>query len=205
MKRDESAISIPMIYLVRPGETAWNREGRQQGQFDSPLTAKGIEQARATGRALRKILPEGKIVCVETSPLGRASHTAALLCAELELDVSALVVSPLLLEHHLGAWQSLTNADIDGQYPGARRARETNKWNYVVPGGESYALAYARAQQWLACKRHAPVTIVVTHEMFSRVLQGAYAGLSPAETLGRSHYQGRLYRLHDAQMEEIEF
>ncbi len=203
MKRDESAISIPMIYLVRPGETAWNREKRQQGQLDSPLTAQGIEQARATGRALRKMLPEGKIVCVETSPLGRASHTAALLCAELGLDVRALLVSPLLLEHHLGAWQGLTNAEIDSRYPGERRAREANKWNYVVPGGESYALACARAQQWLACGRQAPVTIVVTHEMFSRVLQGAYAGLTPAETLGRSHYQGRAYRLHDAQMEEI--
>ncbi len=205
MKRDESATSIPTIYLVRPGETAWNREGRQQGQLDSPLTVKGIEQARATGRALKKILPEGKLICVETSPLGRASHTAALLCSELGLDVTALVVSPLLLEHHLGAWQGLTNAEIDSQYPGERRAREANKWDYVVPGGESYAAVHARAQQWLAGKRHAPVTVAVTHEMFSRALQGAYAGLTPAQTLGRSHYQGRLFRMHDAQMEEIQF
>ena len=203
MRRDSSAISIPTIFIVRPGETTWNREGRQQGHRDSPLTLKGIEQARAAGRALRQVLPEGQPVCIEASPLGRAGHTAALLCAELDLDVSALVVSPLLIEHNLGAWQGLTNAEIDKQYPGARRAREANKWDYAIPGGESYALAYARAQEWLACTRHAPVTVAVTHEMFSRVLQGAYAGLTPAQTLGRSHHPDRFYRLHDAQMEEV--
>jgi broad specificity phosphatase PhoE len=192
-----------MIYLVRPGETTWNREGRQQGHLDSPLTSKGIAQARAAGLALRKVLPEPLQVCVETSPIGRARQTAALLCADLGLDVNSLVVSPLLIEHHLGAWQGLTNAEIDKRYPGVRLAREKDKWNYAVPGGESYALAYKRAQQWLAQPRHAPVTVAVTHEMCSRALQGAYARLSPAETLGRTHHQGRIYRLHDARIEEI--
>jgi len=203
MKRNSAVVGLPMIFLVRPGETTWTRSGRQQGHLDSPLTSKGIEQARAAGQALRKVLPEGRHVCIETSPIGRARQTAALLCAELGLDVNALVGSPLLVEHHLGAWQGLTNAQIDAQYPGARRAREKDKWNYAVPGGESYALVYKRAQLWLAGERHAPVTIAVTHEMCSRALQGAYAGLTPAETLGRSHHQGRIYWLHDAQLEEI--
>jgi probable phosphoglycerate mutase len=192
-----------MIFLVRPGETTWNRESRQQGHLDSPLTSKGIEQARAAGQALKKLLPEGRNVCIETSPIGRARQTAALLCAELGLDVNALVVSPLLIEHHLGSWQGLTNAQIDERYPGARRAREENKWTYAVPGGESYAMVHKRAKQWLAQERRAPVTVVVTHEMYSRVLQGAFGGLTPAGTLGRSHHQGRIYWLHDSQMEEI--
>jgi probable phosphoglycerate mutase len=192
-----------MIFVVRPGETTWSREGRQQGHLDSPLTSKGVAQARAAGQALKKLLPEHQKVCIETSPIGRARQTAALLCAELGLDVNALVVSPLLIEHHLGSWQGLTNAQIDERYPGARRAREENKWTYTVPDGESYALVYRRAQQWLARERRAPVTVAVTHEMYSRALQGAYAGLSPAETLGRSHHQGRIYRLHDSQIQEI--
>jgi probable phosphoglycerate mutase len=203
MERKSAAAGVPMIFLVRPGETTWNREKRQQGHLDSPLTSKGIGQARAAGQALKTLLPQGQKVCIETSPIGRARQTAALLCAELGLDVNALVVSPLLTEHHLGSWQGLTNAEIDERYPGARRAREENKWTYTVPGGESYALVYKRAKQWLAQGRHAPVTVVVTHEMYSRVLQGAYCGLTPAETLGRSHHQGLIYWLHDSQMEEI--
>jgi len=204
MKRDVTAVNLSTIYIVRVGETAWERNGRQQGQLDSPLTPKGIEQARAAGRALRTLLPEGPPVSMEISPLGRAGHTAALLCAELELDASAMVVSPLLIEHNLGAWQGLTNEEIDTQYPGARRAREADKWRYVVPGGESYASVYNRAREWLAGKRESHITIAVTHRMVSRVLQGAYAGLTPEQTLHRSHFSDRLYRLHDAQLEEFE-
>lgn len=33
------------VYLVRHGETQWNAERRIQGQSDSPLTAKGEQQA----------------------------------------------------------------------------------------------------------------------------------------------------------------
>jgi len=204
MKRDEAPVSLSTIFVVRVGETAWERDGRQQGHLDSPLTPKGIEQARAAGRALRTLLPQGQPVSMEISPLGRAGHTAALLCAALDLDASAMLVSPLLIEHNLGAWQGLTNEEIDTQYPGARRARESDKWGYVVPGGESYARVYQRIQEWLAGKRQSPITIAVTHRMVSRVLQGAYAGSSPAETLRRTHFPDRVYRLHDAQIEEFE-
>jgi hypothetical protein len=47
------------------------------------------------------------------------------------------------------------------------------------------------------------VTIAVTHEMLSRTLQGAYGGCTPTETLGRSHRQDRMYRLHDGQIAEL--
>ena len=45
-------MSDATIYLLRHGETVWNREGRLQGQRDSPLTARGIAQAGALGDLL---------------------------------------------------------------------------------------------------------------------------------------------------------
>ena len=62
-----------LIYLVRHGETVWNQAGRQQGHLDLPLTPKGVEQARAAGRFLRTILPEGLEFVLEYSPLGRGA------------------------------------------------------------------------------------------------------------------------------------
>jgi probable phosphoglycerate mutase len=192
-----------MIYLVRHGETKWNFADRYQGHLDSPLTPKGIEQSHAVGRTLRRVLRDNQTVCLETSPLGRAGETAAIVRAEIGIEERSITVSPLLIEHNLGDWQGLTRAEVAVKYPGGRQARESNKWHYVVPGGESYELVAVRARQWLANKRLATVTIAVTHEMISRAIQGAYAGLTPAETLERSHEHDRIYRLHNGEIEEI--
>ncbi|HKH68249.1 MAG TPA: histidine phosphatase family protein [Reyranella sp.] len=191
-----------LIYLVRHGETVWNQAGRQQGQLDSPLTANGVEQARAAGRFLQRILPDELDVVLETSPLGRARATAELIAVELGIADRNIRSSPLLMEHALGAWEGLTYVEIDDRFPGVRQAREADKWRYVIAGGESYALASERAKRWLAgCA--AALTVAVTHEMMSRAIQGAYASLSPAETLARSHPQDRLYRLDGGAITEM--
>lgn len=41
------------LYLIRHGETLFNLHHRIQGACDSPLTAKGISQAKATGQYLK--------------------------------------------------------------------------------------------------------------------------------------------------------
>jgi probable phosphoglycerate mutase len=192
-----------VIYLVRHGETTWNRVGRQQGHDDSPLTEMGVDQARAAGRTLQQAIPDIQSVCVETSPLGRARQTALIIAGVLGFVPDRILVTPLLIEHHLGCWQGLTQAEIDARYPGAWQAREESKWDYVVPGGESYAMVAERAKQWLASERHAPITIAVTHAIISRTLQGTYGGFTPGETVLRSHRQDRIYRLDAGRVEEI--
>jgi len=102
-----------VIYLVRHGETIWNEAGRQQGQLDSPLTAKGSAQAQAVGRTLRHILQGARGVLIESSSLGRARQTAFLIGAELGIHSNEIRTSPLLMEHKLGVWEGLTYAEID--------------------------------------------------------------------------------------------
>ena len=41
-----------ILYLARHGETVWNRDGRFQGRLDSPLTRRGLDQARRMGETL---------------------------------------------------------------------------------------------------------------------------------------------------------
>src|SRR5207244_1461401 len=60
------------LYLVRHGETDWNRERRFQGTSDIPLN----ELGRAQSRALAQRLTDARLDAVYTSPLSRAVETA---------------------------------------------------------------------------------------------------------------------------------
>ena len=44
------------LYLLRHGETIWNRAKRLQGHKDTPLTLRGVQQAEAMGKALAQEL-----------------------------------------------------------------------------------------------------------------------------------------------------
>jgi broad specificity phosphatase PhoE len=192
-----------VIYLVRHAETEWNRQHRHQGHSDSPLTPSGIAQAHAVGLLLRSILGRSPDVEVQSSPLGRARRTAAIICQHLDLPDGAVILSELLIEHDMGHWQGLTPDEIDELYPGQRVSRQVDKWNFVIPGGESYALLDTRSRRWLAQLPAGRPIVAVTHEMISRTVRGAYAGLPPEATLSASHPQDCIYRLSEGRVEEL--
>ena len=122
----------------------------------------------------------------------------------MELGVGQpATVEPLLVEHHLGVWQGLTLAEVDARFPGSREARANDQWNFRIPGGESYALMSVRARRWLALDRGVPIRVAVTHELMSQTIQGAYARLSPSETLAKSHPQTSVFRMSGGSVEEL--
>lgn len=84
------------LVLVRHGETAWNAEGRLQGQTDIPLNDNGREQARTAGVALAGRSWD----LVVSSTLGRAIETAELIGSELGLELSDRMSQ--LRERHYG-------------------------------------------------------------------------------------------------------
>jgi broad specificity phosphatase PhoE len=191
-----------MIYLARHGETAWNLIGRRQGHLDSPLTERGVAQARTLGRCLHELL-NGGVAHIASSPLGRAMATATIIAEHLGIDKESIVAEPLLTEHHMGRWQGLSNAQIDERFPGARQERAENKWEYVIPGGESYAKVHERAIAWLATVPEEQLLIAVAHEMLSRTIQGAYRQLDPHTMLALNHPHHVIYLLDKGQIEEI--
>ena len=192
-----------VIYLVRHGETVWNQIFRLQGRLDSPLTPRGIQQARAIGETLRHEIKNINDVSIETSDLGRARETARIIADVIGLSSAAIALTPLLVEYGFGDWQGLTHSQVDELYPGARAERQARKWNYTVPNGESYALVAVRAREWLSNPRYGRTTIAVTHEMTSRTIQGLYLALTEEETLARTHPHHRIYRLRDGCIDEV--
>jgi broad specificity phosphatase PhoE len=196
-------VSGGAIYVVRHGQTAWNVVGRRQGRSDSPLTELGIGQVVAVGRALRRELGGANGVGIACSPLGRARVTARILCRELGLRDSAIAVDPLLAEHDQGAWEGLTAAEIEARFPGDQARRAADKWRHVIPGGECYADVHARARRWLDARDPSATAVVVTHEMLSRTLLGAYAGEPPEAMLARAHPHDRIFRMLAGAVEEL--
>jgi len=93
------------IYLVRHGETDWNRDGRLQGHSDIPLNEAGLAQA---DRIAARLAAE-PIAGVWTSDLRRASQTACAVAAPHRLAPRA---TQLLRERCAGDWEGLTQAEI---------------------------------------------------------------------------------------------
>jgi len=194
-----------MIYVVRHGETIWNRARRRQGHDDSPLTLRGIQQAMAFGERLRHAVGVNiQELAIVSSPLGRARQTASIICESMGLDPNdALSFDPLLAEHNFGAWEGLKDEEIELRFPGALEQRRGDPWNYLVPEGERYADLFERASRWLGQPRPRRITVAVTHAMTSRALRGAYLELSRREMQELLHTQDRIFRLDAGRVSEL--
>lgn len=190
-----------MIYLLRHGETVWNREGRIQGQHDSPLTCAGIAQAEAMGATLREEIGDPRRWAIIASPLGRAWQSAVIVAEGLGLDPRAIAFEPRLMEVSFGAWEGQTYDEIDVAEPGVVARRERDLWNFRPPGGESYADLSARTAPWLSALEDWARLIVVCHGGTGRVLRGHAVMLAPETIVALSHRQDELYRLHGGRFE----
>ncbi len=184
-----------MIYLLRHGETIWNVERRLQGRKDSPLTLRGISQARAVAGLLRDLIDDLSTFTVVASPLARTWQTAVIVSQSLGLDCRAIRFEPRLQEHHFGLWESLTWEEIEARFPDLWEQRRADKWAFEAPGGESYARVAARVRSWLDEQSADSRLIVVGHGLAGRVLRGLYGSLPQAEVMEMLEPQGSLYRL----------
>jgi len=91
--------------LWRHGRTAWNAEGRFQGQTDVSLDEVGLAQAQRAATLLVALDPS----VIVSSDLSRAYETAWALASATGLSLS---VDPGLRETHGGQWQGCTGAQI---------------------------------------------------------------------------------------------
>ena len=118
-------------FLIRHGETDWNREGRFQGSRDIPLNDEGRAQARRLAEAWKAPLD-----AVLTSPLARARETAEILAASRNLPLAG--VDRRLVERHYGLAEGLTLVDRRKQFPDG-----------TIPGVEEPVSIRARARHFL--------------------------------------------------------
>ncbi len=131
------------IYMIRHGETQWNKEKRFQGRADIPLNEYGIHLAQVTANALKSI----PFTQIYTSPLIRAKETARILTGKRPVEI---VEDERLLEMSFG--------DGEGaQIAGINTHSESNLYNfihhpekYIPPAhGESFEQLYTRCDSFI--------------------------------------------------------
>lgn len=86
------------FYIVRHGQTEWNKRGILQGQMDSPLTEKGLLQAAERSKTFKNI----KFASAFSSDLFRCQKTAEIIATEHDL---AITTSKLLRERTFGSYE----------------------------------------------------------------------------------------------------
>ena len=168
------------VILARHGETDWNRENRFQGHADPPLNATG----RTQSAELAADLAGEPIARVYTSPLRRASETAAIVAERLGLEVESL---ELLREIDVGGWSGLTRDEVAVRFPD-EYARWLERSPHGFENGETYEQLAARvvpAIEELAERHPSETLLVVTHGGPSRVMQAHAAGIDYAEARRR--------------------
>jgi Fructose-2,6-bisphosphatase len=118
------------LFLVRHGETFYNREDRIGG--DSGLTDKGREQANALAEHFATV----RIPTIFTSNYIRTRQTATPV-AERQPPCS-IIALPEFNEIHAGVCDGMTYEEIRRKMPEVAQARGPNKYRYVYPRGEGY-------------------------------------------------------------------
>ncbi|MBU0686234.1 MAG: 2,3-diphosphoglycerate-dependent phosphoglycerate mutase [Candidatus Margulisbacteria bacterium] len=102
------------LVLLRHGESIWNKENIFTGWTDVDLSAKGVEEARAAGKILKK--DDYTFDIAYCSVLIRAIHTLKIVLKEMGLESLPVEYSWRLNERHYGALQGLNKAETAKKY-----------------------------------------------------------------------------------------
>ena len=170
------------VWILRHGETTWNRAKILQGALEHPdLTQKGVRMAEDTGEGLATAGVH--FDRVYSSPLRRARHTAELVCKPLGIEVQ---LDKRLQEMNFGIYQgtrydskTCTNANLRAFY------EDNEKYVPQGPGAERLSDVKARAKGFLetvvkplegSCNR----VLCVSHGLVLNVIARAYAQMPGA-------------------------
>ena len=127
------------FFVVRHGETDWNKLGRFQGHTDISLNDRGLSQARETAVASE----DWGYTAIYSSPLVRTVQVA-----EEIVKVTPMLVSqePGLKELSLGDLEGVTGEEMRNDWPALFAAWRTEPEKMSMPNGES--LGELRDRTW---------------------------------------------------------
>lgn len=165
---------LPPLWLLRHGQTEWNREGRLQGWRDSPLTEQGKAQASKARHRLEAqgLGPESDTLRL-ASPLGRAVKTARLIFGDHGFETDRR-----LIEIGTGDWTGLRLKTLQAEHP-ELFAQGPRIWYDAAPDGEKFAGLARRIRDFYAdlpAQAAGRAVVIITHGVTLRMLRAQALG-----------------------------
>ena len=174
------------IYLARHGETDWNAQRRIQGQTDTPLNAKGRQQAAKLAELLKGI----RLDMVYTSSLRRSRDTA-----EIALGGVPVKSLPGLNERHHGKFEGKL---VDDSEPAAQQEfrRRRGVADDDLDGGETLNQFYDRVRDTfntIRSQHDSGAILIVGHFITNQMILRALLGLTLQQAMTIRQANNELY------------
>ncbi|MBA3946420.1 MAG: histidine phosphatase family protein [Herpetosiphonaceae bacterium] len=166
-----------VVWLVRHGQTDWNRERRYLSYTNRPLTPFGLARAEAMGWMLRRFA----ISAVINAGLEHTRQTAAAVLHQQAYPVS-ISDDARWAEAHYGRWEGLTYPEVSHRFATEATARFADPWQYAPQGGEPLMIVQERVRAaWhdLVREHSGGKVLVVAHATPLQLILADLLGYDP--------------------------
>lgn len=188
------------LILVRHGQSEWNLKNLFTGWKNPPLTDKGVEEARETGRKLKAAGYDPDLYY--TSALTRAHQTLDLMLEELGVVNVTITRNQALNERDYGDLAGLNKDDARAKWGEEQVHIWRRSFDVQPPGGESLKDTAARTLPYYDAEivpqlKAGKTVLVAAHGNSLRSIVMEIEGLSPDEIVKREIATGEplIYRI----------
>jgi 2,3-bisphosphoglycerate-dependent phosphoglycerate mutase len=175
---------MSQLVIIRHGQSQWNLENRFTGWVDVPLSAQGIEEAKAAGEKLKAYQFDEAY----TSDLQRAQHTLQYILEGVGQTSIPVTRNLALNERMYGDLQGLDKADTAAKYGAEQVHIWRRSYDIAPPGGESLKDTADRVIPYLEAEilpklRAGKNIIIAAHGNSLRALVMYLEGMTPEQIL----------------------
>ena len=162
------------IYLIRHGQTDWNKQQIFRGRKDVPLNEHGRKEAEALSAHLKNV----KFTACYAGPLSRSFETAEIVARSHNLPVH---VDEGMTDISYGVWEGLPVEEVEQRFSSLYDTWLSQPHRVRFPSGESLLIVKRRALyslEGIRTKHPGETVFVVSHRVVTKVVMCAMLGLS---------------------------
>ena len=153
------------IYIVRHGETQWNKEEVFRGRKDISLNEIGKKQVERVGLYFSH-RPINRIV---SSPLARARQTAEAISNIISIAIETMEE---LTDFNFGIWEGLPLREVEKRFPADFAIWKTSPEKLRIENGDTLAMVRNRISAGLAniTSGQEGAVVIVTHRVICKII-----------------------------------